>query len=470
MSTFSQNLKIESKRKKDNRRTPILEKCPHAKGWVNRVTIITPRKPNSAKRPIIKVFLRKMGRLTAHIPGIGHTLKKYGKVLIRGRGPRDLPGVRYSCVRGVLDFIGLKKKKRRRSIYGAEQNNLTKVRARRKYRFAIRSAERDRVQKENEQSLLNSHVSTICTINRIKEENNFSVLSVVLVKNIKKLLNFSKKEIMGFKIPSRDFKISPKKKKTFPFFFFKKYFFYYIINMYNIQQIFLFLSFFFFKKNVFLLQNNFKFFFHKKIHKYLVPSLYSFNYSHFFFFDVTGFRYFNFLRDSAKYFSLKRKLFKNKSLFLSEVLQSKKYLQNLQKSDTNFFLNKNIKMLRHKKHIFSKYLIKSGHIFFKKKIFLNSYVSLKFSKNFTHIYNFFFRNIFFFKKPGIFKKKMYKNFFYILGYFFYNNNFFNKKFKSYKYIRFLNQKLKNKKIDKTNRSIYFFKKKQKTKLKNFFTL
>ena len=119
MSTTLQRLKIEAQRKKDNRRTPLLKKCPHSRGWVNRATIVTPRKPNSAKRPVVKIFVRKGGRMTAHIPGIGHNLKKYTKVLTRGKGPRDLPGVRYSCVRGVLDFVGLKKKKRRRSIYGA---------------------------------------------------------------------------------------------------------------------------------------------------------------------------------------------------------------------------------------------------------------------------------------------------------------------------------------------------------------
>ena len=154
MSTFTQRYKIEAKRKKDNRRTSILEKCPHTRGWVNRLTIVTPRKPNSAKRPVVKVLLRKMGRLTAHLPGIGHTIRKYSKVLVRGRGPRDLPGVRYSCVRGVLDFIGLKKKKRRRSIYGAEQNNLSKIRARRKYRFSLRISTRDRLKKESNDKLI----------------------------------------------------------------------------------------------------------------------------------------------------------------------------------------------------------------------------------------------------------------------------------------------------------------------------
>lgn len=111
MATSNQRFNAIFYRKKDNARTRILKKNPQARGWVNRVTIVTPRKPNSAKRPVVKVFMKKINRLTAHIPGIGHTLKKFSKILIRGRGPRDLPGVRYSGVRGVLDFIGLKRKK-----------------------------------------------------------------------------------------------------------------------------------------------------------------------------------------------------------------------------------------------------------------------------------------------------------------------------------------------------------------------
>jgi len=177
MSTITQRFNIESKRKKDNARTRALEQRPQARGWVNRVTIVTPRKPNSAKRPVIKVFLKRGGRLTAHIPGIGHTLKKFGKILVRGRGPRDLPGVRYSGIRGVLDFIGLKKKKRRRSIYGAEQNNISKIRARRKYRVAIRIAERERVKKEtNEKIFLQETVVTANVKERIKENSQKHVI------------------------------------------------------------------------------------------------------------------------------------------------------------------------------------------------------------------------------------------------------------------------------------------------------
>lgn len=93
--------------------------------------------------------MRKGGRLTAYIPGIGHSLKKFSKILVRGRGPRDLPAVRYSCVRGFQDFVGLVKKKRRRSIYGAPQNDMSKIKPIRKYRHSIRKAENDRIKKED---------------------------------------------------------------------------------------------------------------------------------------------------------------------------------------------------------------------------------------------------------------------------------------------------------------------------------
>jgi len=84
-----------------------------------RARILTPRKPNSAKRPVAKVVLSNRDRVTAHIPGVGHNLRRHSAVLIRGGGARDLPGVFYACMRGVLDFEGLLEKKRRRSIYGA---------------------------------------------------------------------------------------------------------------------------------------------------------------------------------------------------------------------------------------------------------------------------------------------------------------------------------------------------------------
>lgn len=123
MSTLYQRYKNGTFRKKDNSRTPALKQCPQVRGTVMRARIVTPRKPNSAKRPVGKVILVNKKRVTAHIPGIGHNIRRYSKVLVRGGGSRDLPGVRYSLIRGVMDFMGLLNKKRRRSIYGAPKKD-----------------------------------------------------------------------------------------------------------------------------------------------------------------------------------------------------------------------------------------------------------------------------------------------------------------------------------------------------------
>jgi len=98
--------------------SPALLKCPQVRGRVVRLKIITPRKPNSARRPVVKSKLVNRRRVTAHIPGIGHSLRRFSEVLIKGTGPRDLPGVNYRCCRGVYDLGPVLKKKRRKSIYG----------------------------------------------------------------------------------------------------------------------------------------------------------------------------------------------------------------------------------------------------------------------------------------------------------------------------------------------------------------
>lgn len=134
MSTIYQLKKKFFLKKKQHSRTPALKKCPQVKGAVKKARIVTPRKPNSARRPVAKVFLSNNKRVTAHIPGIGHNIRSHSSVLVRGGGARDLPGVRYSCVRGVYDFVGLIDKKRRRSIYGAKQDTKGKT-PRRKFRI-----------------------------------------------------------------------------------------------------------------------------------------------------------------------------------------------------------------------------------------------------------------------------------------------------------------------------------------------
>lgn len=93
---------------------------------------MTPRKPNSALRKIVKVKLFKSKFILAYIPGIGHNLRKHSHVLVKGGGARDLPGVKYSCVRGVYDFSPVLNRTKRRSLYGIKNNN--KVHIRRKLR------------------------------------------------------------------------------------------------------------------------------------------------------------------------------------------------------------------------------------------------------------------------------------------------------------------------------------------------
>lgn len=95
--------------------------CPQQRGVVLRVRVVTPRKPNSARRPAVKIFLPNGKDAVSHIPGRGHTLKRYSRVLIRGGGARDLPGVYSTAIRGVFDLKGLIHKGRRRSIYGVQK-------------------------------------------------------------------------------------------------------------------------------------------------------------------------------------------------------------------------------------------------------------------------------------------------------------------------------------------------------------
>lgn len=112
----------------------VLQGNPQVRGTVMRVRIATPKKPNSARRPVAKIVLINMRGVVAHIPGIGHTLRKHSAVLVRGGGARDLPGVRHSCIRGVKDFGPVSNRTKRRSIYGIKQILSANHKLRRKLR------------------------------------------------------------------------------------------------------------------------------------------------------------------------------------------------------------------------------------------------------------------------------------------------------------------------------------------------
>ncbi len=94
---------------------------PHKRGVCVQVKTVTPKKPNSALRKIARVRLTNGMEVTAYIPGEGHNLQEHSVVLIRGGRVKDLPGVRYHIVRGVLDTGGVEDRKRGRSKYGTKR-------------------------------------------------------------------------------------------------------------------------------------------------------------------------------------------------------------------------------------------------------------------------------------------------------------------------------------------------------------
>ena len=105
---------------------PVLYPSPFKRGVCTKVTTTTPKKPNSALRKIARVRLTNGMEVTAYIPGEGHNLQEHSVVLLRGGRVKDLIGVRYHVVRGVLDTQGVESRKKSRSLYGAKKQKEAK--------------------------------------------------------------------------------------------------------------------------------------------------------------------------------------------------------------------------------------------------------------------------------------------------------------------------------------------------------
>lgn len=105
-----------------NRPTEITRGRPFIRGVCTKVTTTTPKKPNSALRKIARVRLTSGQEVTAYIPGIKHNLQEHSMVLIRGGRVKDLPGVKYHVVRGVLNAEGVEGRKQGRSKYGTKKS------------------------------------------------------------------------------------------------------------------------------------------------------------------------------------------------------------------------------------------------------------------------------------------------------------------------------------------------------------
>ncbi|MCX7019119.1 MAG: 30S ribosomal protein S12 [bacterium] len=121
MPTINQLVRKGRKRLRTKKNAPALQSSPFKRGVCTRVNTATPKKPNSALRKVARVRLTNGVEVTAYIPGEGHNLQEHSIVMIRGGRVKDLPGVRYHIVRGVLDTQGVGNRKRSRSKYGAKR-------------------------------------------------------------------------------------------------------------------------------------------------------------------------------------------------------------------------------------------------------------------------------------------------------------------------------------------------------------
>ncbi|MEK7451408.1 MAG: 30S ribosomal protein S12 [Patescibacteria group bacterium] len=101
---------------------PVYSSSPFKRGVCLKVFTTTPKKPNSALRKVARVRLTNGMEVTVYIPGVGHNLAEHSVVMIRGGRVKDLPGVRYHIVRGVLDTTGVENRKQERSKYGAKKS------------------------------------------------------------------------------------------------------------------------------------------------------------------------------------------------------------------------------------------------------------------------------------------------------------------------------------------------------------
>ena len=121
MPTISQLVRQGREAMRKKSKAPAMEGSPQKRGVCIRVYTTTPKKPNSALRKVAKVRLTNGFEVVSYIPGEGHNLQEHSVVMIRGGRVKDLPGVRYHIIRGILDTQGVVKRRQRRSKYGAKR-------------------------------------------------------------------------------------------------------------------------------------------------------------------------------------------------------------------------------------------------------------------------------------------------------------------------------------------------------------
>jgi small subunit ribosomal protein S12 len=120
MPTYHQLVKNPRIKKIHTNNVKALAFCPQKKGICMKLRIVKPKKPNSAQRKVVKLRLSTRRMIIAYIPGQGHNLQEYSSVLVSGGRAPDLPGVRYSLIKGKYDFSFKETfvRKRKLSKYG----------------------------------------------------------------------------------------------------------------------------------------------------------------------------------------------------------------------------------------------------------------------------------------------------------------------------------------------------------------
>jgi small subunit ribosomal protein S12 len=121
MPTISQLVRNGREKIVETSKSRALNSCPQKRGVCTRVYTTTPKKPNSALRKVAKVRLTNGIEVIAYIPGEGHNLQEHSIVLVAGGRVKDLPGVRYTIVRGALDTAGVNNRRKSRSQYGTKR-------------------------------------------------------------------------------------------------------------------------------------------------------------------------------------------------------------------------------------------------------------------------------------------------------------------------------------------------------------
>jgi len=122
--TFNQLCKQGRWKRKRSVRNPLMSGYPQRAGICTKVFILPPKKPNSAKRKVVRVRLSNGKNLFAYVRGEGASINEFSKLLIHGGRPKDLPGVRNRVVKGKYDAAGVTNRRTSRSIYGTKKTSL----------------------------------------------------------------------------------------------------------------------------------------------------------------------------------------------------------------------------------------------------------------------------------------------------------------------------------------------------------